>query len=211
MSMIKPLVSSDCLRPAYGCFPSGVTAICARVDGKPVGIVASSFTSVSLEPALVSVNMQHSSTTWPALRQRSRLGVSVLAEDQEEICTRLASKTGDRFAGTSTSTGHNDALFINGATLWLDCSVYAEVPAGDHDVVLLAVHGLWSDVTAAPLVFHGGRFRRLAAQTQLATTHSTRHPTSAQSALIGPWVTWDDAGHGVSSDNVRETLVGSSA
>lgn len=62
---IEAVTAADQLRPAFGCFPSGVTAVCADVDGVPAGLAASSFTSVSVEPPLVSVCMQHSSTTWP--------------------------------------------------------------------------------------------------------------------------------------------------
>jgi flavin reductase (DIM6/NTAB) family NADH-FMN oxidoreductase RutF len=160
---IEAVTAVDQLRRAFGCFPSGVTAVCAEVDGVPVGLAASSFTSVSVEPPLVSVCMQHSSTTWPTLRRRPRLGLSVLAEGQDEICARLASKTGDRFAGTDWSASDDGAVHVHGATLWLDCTIHAEVPSGDHDIVLLRIHGVSADPDAAPLVFHGSRFRRLAA------------------------------------------------
>ncbi|NED85961.1 flavin reductase family protein, partial [Streptomyces sp. SID11233] len=91
--------ATEQLRRAFGCFPSGVTALCARRGGHPLGLAASSFTSVSMDPPLVSVCVQHTSTTWPKLRALPRLGVSVLAEGQDEICGRLASRSGDRFAG----------------------------------------------------------------------------------------------------------------
>lgn len=79
MVEIGPVTTGDQLRRAFGCFPSGIT-VCALVDGTPVGMAASSFTSVSLAPPLVSVCIQHTSTTWPVLRNRPRLGLSVLAE-----------------------------------------------------------------------------------------------------------------------------------
>ncbi|MBP2366481.1 flavin reductase family protein [Pseudonocardia parietis] len=163
MSVIEPVTAGDQLRQAFGCFPSGVTAVCAEVDGVPVGLAASSFTSVSIDPPLVSVCMQHSSTTWPTLRERPRIGLSVLAEGQDDACGRLASKSGDRFAGTATTVADDGALFVDGATLWLDCTIHAEVPSGDHDIVLLNVHGIRADPATPPLVFHGSRFRRLAA------------------------------------------------
>lgn len=65
MTGIQPVTIGDHLRRAFGCFPSGVTAICAEIDGEPVGVAASSFTSVSISPPLVSVCMQHTSTTRP--------------------------------------------------------------------------------------------------------------------------------------------------
>ncbi|GAA5063542.1 flavin reductase (DIM6/NTAB) family NADH-FMN oxidoreductase RutF [Thermocatellispora tengchongensis] len=151
------------LKQAFGCFPSGVAAICALVEGEPVGMVASSFTSVSIRPPLVSVCMQDTSATWPRLRGRARIGVSVLAEDHEETCLRLARKEGDRFGGVRWEAGREGEVFLPGASAWLDCSLYAEHPAGDHSIVLLEIHRLGSEPGTPPLVFHGSRFRRLMA------------------------------------------------
>lgn len=152
------------LRRAYGCFPSGVTAICALDGaGTPVGIAASSFTSVSVEPALVSACVQNSSTTWPRLRELPRLGVSVLAEEQNVAAQRLAMKRGDRFAEFDWVSTDDGGVLVEGAVAWLDCSIHAEVAAGDHAIVLLAIHALRADPDRAPLVFHGSRFRQLAA------------------------------------------------
>jgi flavin reductase (DIM6/NTAB) family NADH-FMN oxidoreductase RutF len=150
------------LRRAFGCFPSGVTAVGAMVNGKPIGMAASSFTSVSLEPPLVSVCFQASSGTWQSLRELPRLGISVLAQGQDEICMSLARKCTDRFADVAWDRSSAGAVFVNGATAWLECSVYAEVPAGDHAVAMLEIHGLQANPEAAPLVFHGSKFRRLA-------------------------------------------------
>jgi len=74
------------LRRAFGTLPTGVTALAAVVDAKPVGIAVSSFTSVSLEPALALVCVSHASTTWPVLSRAPRLGVSVLSADQQRAC-----------------------------------------------------------------------------------------------------------------------------
>lgn len=151
------------LRRAFACFPSGVTAVCGLVDGGPVGMVASTFTPVSLRPPLVSVCVQDSSRTWPRLRGCARLGVSVLAADHDAACASLSRKEGDRFAGVEWESAADGAVFVHGATAWLGCSVQAEVPAGDHAIVLLRIHGLRAEPEAAPLVFHGSRFRTLAA------------------------------------------------
>src|SRR5689334_21946313 len=77
------------LRRVFGCFPSGVIAVCASVDGEPLGMAASSFTTVSVAPPLVSICVQNSSTTWPRLRRRERLGISVLAEHHGDACLSL--------------------------------------------------------------------------------------------------------------------------
>lgn len=152
------------LRRLYGAYPTGVAAICALDDGgTPVGIVATSFTPVSMRPALVSICIQHTSTTWPRLAASPRLGVSVLATGQEAASRQLAAKNVDRFAGISWFTNNSDAVFLSDAAAWLECTISTRVLAGDHDVVLLEVHHSAVDVAAEPLVFHASTFRSLAA------------------------------------------------
>ncbi|MFJ2645706.1 flavin reductase family protein [Streptomyces sp. NPDC087420] len=149
------------LRKVFGTFPTGVTAVAALVDGRPVGLAASSFTSVSLDPPLISVCVAHSSTTWPVLRDRARLGVSVLGAHQERACRRLASRDGDRFAGLDWRATGDGAVLIEDASAWFDCTVERHIEAGDHDIVLLRIHELDADHGVPPLVFHAGGFRRL--------------------------------------------------
>ncbi|MBR7833850.1 flavin reductase family protein [Actinospica durhamensis] len=150
------------LRHVLGAFPTGVTALAALVDGVPVGMAANSFTSVSLNPPLVSVCVATTSETWRVLRHAERLGVSVLSHEQEEDSRRLASRGIDRFAGLSWHPTEDGAVLLDHASAWFDCSIEREIRAGDHEIVLLNVHGLGTDPQAPPLVFHGSRYRRLA-------------------------------------------------
>jgi flavin reductase (DIM6/NTAB) family NADH-FMN oxidoreductase RutF len=159
---LRPVTSESHLREALGCFPSGVTAVCALIDGVPRGMAASSFTSVSLAPPLVSLCFQRTSSTWPLLRERPRLGLSVLAEGQDEACLRLSARRGDRFRGVGWEPGPGSSVFISGASAWLECALHEEVPAGDHVIALLRIQRLRT-AQLPPLVFHGSRFRRLAA------------------------------------------------
>ena len=92
-------LSPSSLREAFGHFPSGVIAIAAEVDGTRVGLAASTFVPVSLDPPLVSFCVQNTSTTWPQLKDLPFLGISVLGESHDEAARTLAAKTGDRFAG----------------------------------------------------------------------------------------------------------------
>jgi flavin reductase (DIM6/NTAB) family NADH-FMN oxidoreductase RutF len=149
------------LRRVFGAFPSGITALAVELDGRPVGIAASSFTSVSLDPPLVSVCVGLSSQTWPALADSPRLGVSVLSESQEAACRQLAGPGDDRFRGLTWRTSDDGALWLDGASAWFDCSIHQIVPAGDHLIVVLAVHEFEDDPGVAPLVFHGSQYRRL--------------------------------------------------
>lgn len=150
------------LRQAFGRFPSGVTAVCALGENQPIGMAASSFTSVSVAPPLVSVCVQNTSETWPQLRDLPRLGLSVLAEGQEDICRGLSKKGVDRFANVDWDKSPLGSVFVLGASLWLDCTVQAEVPAGDHAIVVLEIQGLHFDNASVPLIYHGSKFRRLA-------------------------------------------------
>ena len=150
------------LRDAFGCFPTGVTAICAMIDGKPAGMAASSFTSVSLDPALVLVCIQNSSATWKRLRNAPRIGVSVLGEGHDRACSQLAAKSGDRFERLDWTTTDGGAVLLEGAAVSFGCSVVEEIAAGDHQLVLLRIEELNFQPAVNPLIFHGSRFRKLA-------------------------------------------------
>lgn len=145
-------------RRVLAAYPTGVTAVAAVVDGVPLGIVASSFTSVSLEPPLVSVCVAHTSSTWPVLRRLPRIGLSVLSAQQEHVARALSSKAADRFADVGWTEGPDGTLRIDGASAWIDCSIETEVRAGDHDIVVLHVIELDGDPAVDPLVFHGSRY-----------------------------------------------------
>ncbi|WP_063130973.1 flavin reductase family protein [Nocardia fusca] len=149
------------LRRLYGRYPTGVAALCALRAGKPVGIVATSFTPVSIEPPLVSICVQHTSSTWPLLSEIGHLGISVLAEDHEYVSRQLAAKNADRFAEVSWFASDSDAVFVDGAAAWLDCAISQAIPAGDHDVVLLEVGSAAVNESVSPLVFHNSMFRTL--------------------------------------------------
>jgi flavin reductase (DIM6/NTAB) family NADH-FMN oxidoreductase RutF len=162
MTTVGPSLEPSRLRRVFGAFPSGVTVLAATVDSEPIGMAASSFTSVSLDPPLVSVCVATQSRTWPELRRARRIGVSVLADVHEEASRQLSAKDGDRFAGLPWRHSEDNAMFLGGAAAWLDCSVEREVEAGDHSIVMLRIHDLDGDVEVAPLVFHASRYRRLA-------------------------------------------------
>ncbi|MFI9412829.1 flavin reductase family protein [Nocardia gamkensis] len=160
---LKTPSSPDQLRLTFGCFPSGVIAVCAERHGQAVGMLVSSFTSVSLDPALVSICTMNSSQTWALLRDAPRLGLSILGDEQEPMCRQLASRPADRFSGIDYERTAEGAVLVPGATAWLDCAPHEEFPAGDHTIVVLAIRGIRAHPSAHPLVFHGSRYRRLVA------------------------------------------------
>jgi flavin reductase (DIM6/NTAB) family NADH-FMN oxidoreductase RutF len=149
------------LRQAFSMFPSGVTGVCALVDGQPVGMAASSFTPVSLQPPLVSICIDRRSTTWPVLARAARLGVSVLSSGHAELARALSARDRDRFTGARWQANEDGALFLHGATLWLDCVVSRAIPAGDHSIVLLEVLETCLFQDLSPLIFHRSELRAL--------------------------------------------------
>ena len=150
------------LREAFGVFPTGVVAVAAEVDGELVGLAASSFTSVSLEPALVSFSIANTSKTWPALRTSPRLGLTVLADHHPDVCRQLAGPVESRFDGLAVTVSDDGAATLDDGLVRYDCSIHDEVVAGDHTIVLLRLHAVDSADTSLPLVFHRSAFGRLA-------------------------------------------------
>ena len=157
----QPLFDENTLRAGFSTFPSGVVAVCAEVDGAPVGLSVSSFVGVSLGPALVGFCVRTESSTWPVLRSSPRLGISVLGEQQQAVAQRLSSRSADRFAGVMTSPSTGGALAIDGSSAFFNTSIEREIDAGDHQLVLLRVHSLRCRPSLYPLVFHASAFRHV--------------------------------------------------
>jgi flavin reductase (DIM6/NTAB) family NADH-FMN oxidoreductase RutF len=152
------------LREAFGTFPSGVVAVAAEVDGEITGLAASSFTSVSLDPPLVSFSIANTSKTWPDLRRASHLGVTVLADHHGLAARQLAGPVADRFTGLDVVVSAEGAATLADGLASFDTTVDNEVVAGDHTIVLLRLHAVRKAESRPPLVFHGSGFRRLVAE-----------------------------------------------
>jgi flavin reductase (DIM6/NTAB) family NADH-FMN oxidoreductase RutF len=151
------------LRAAFGAFPSGVVAVAAQVRGQLVGIAASSFTSVSLDPPLISFSVATTSQTWPVLRDAPHLGISVLADHHDDVCRQLAGPTEQRFTGLPVRSTGDGAVLLEEAVATFDCSIRDEVEAGDHVIVVLELHAVSDSGVASPLVFHRSGFKKLSA------------------------------------------------
>lgn len=164
MSGVFENAHPDLMRELFARFPSGVAAICIERDGEPDGFAVSSFAAgISLEPPIVLFSAMKESRTWGRLRQHDRVGVSILGVEQSLVCRRLAAREGDRFRDVRTETGEHGALFIAEAPVHFECSVHAEIEAGDHVLVLLQVHRGRFHADGSPLLYHLSKFHRLLA------------------------------------------------
>jgi len=149
------------LRQAFGVFPSGVVAVAAEVDGQRTGLAASSFTSVSLDPPLVSFSVANTSKTWPDLRRADHLGLTVLADHHGDVCRRLAGPVEHRFDDVTVTSTDEGAVTLDEGLARFDCTIYNEVEAGDHTIVILQLHAVEHTDTSLPLVFHRSGFGSL--------------------------------------------------
>jgi flavin reductase (DIM6/NTAB) family NADH-FMN oxidoreductase RutF len=128
-------------RDAMGLFPTGVTLVTARsADGVDQAITANSFTSVSLDPLLVLVCVEHASRLHDVALAAGRWGVSVLSLDGEPLSRKLARRghdTAGALAGVAHHRGpHTGALLLDGALATFECVTVAAHPGGDHTVLL---------------------------------------------------------------------------
>ncbi|MBW4721598.1 flavin reductase family protein [Saccharothrix obliqua] len=152
-------------RTVLGRFATGVVAVTAldAGDSQPAGLAVNSFTSVSLDPPLVLFCIAHTSSSWPKVRAAERFCVNILGEAQRETSERFATSGSDRFRGLRWTGTPQGAPILEGAIGWLECSVEAEHPTGDHVVVIARVHHVGAHHVGAPLVFYRGSYGRLAA------------------------------------------------
>lgn len=156
-------LSEAALREVFGAFPSGVVAVVADLDGAPVGLAASSFTSVSIDPPLVSISIANGSRTWPDLRRADHLGVTVLAGHHAEFARQLAGPVEHRFDDIPLSRTETSAIHVRDGVAHFETTIHSELPAGDHTIVLLQVRSRSALAGAEPLLFHRSGFRQISA------------------------------------------------
>ena len=153
-------------RSALGQWPTGVTLVTTVHDGARQGVTASSFSSVSLEPPLVSVCLARTAFVHDLLLGSGVFGVTVLAKDQAELGQRFAryDPEVDRFAGSDWVTAQTGAPLLGSALAWLDCRVVDAHPAGDHTLFVGEVLAAATPRTTSPLLYHSRTWGQFADQ-----------------------------------------------
>ncbi|MEO1187837.1 MAG: flavin reductase family protein [Pseudomonadota bacterium] len=150
-------------RNTLGLFVTGVTVITTRdAAGRPVGITANSFNSVSLDPPLILWSVGLNALSLQAFSNATAFAVHILRDDQADLSKRFATSGGDKFSGLKMQSGLNDVPLLPDCAAQLECLPHAQHPAGDHILFIARVHRLASDPAAMPLVYHGGRYAELA-------------------------------------------------
>ncbi|WP_027346479.1 flavin reductase family protein [Hamadaea tsunoensis] len=142
---------------------SAVTVVTAPpTAGLPqVGFTATSFTSVSLRPQIVSFCLDRDSTSWPTVERAPHVAVHVLAAGQRALARNFATRGIDRFADTATwRRGPYGMPLLQGVAATLVAEVIDRVHVGDHAIVLARpITG--HHTNAAPLLYHDGGYHRI--------------------------------------------------
>jgi len=158
-------ISQADFRKALGSFATGVTVITVDHEGEVHGMTANAFTSVSLDPLLVLVCVDHKARTHAHLQAKKRFGVNVLAENQRAISEYYArvgpshqhaeQEAGARFDRTAHGTP-----VLHGALAYLECRLHTAQDAGDHTIFIAEVE----DVVVRegdPLLYFRGEYRKI--------------------------------------------------
>ena len=124
--------------------------------GRPVGMTASSLASVSLEPPLVSVCVDHTAELHDLILAAPEFVVNILASDQEVLSRRFADPHDDRFAGVGYHQGPEGQIRLDGALAHIECARFATHPGGDHTIVIGRVTGGDAHEGHPLLYFRGG-------------------------------------------------------
>jgi flavin reductase (DIM6/NTAB) family NADH-FMN oxidoreductase RutF len=159
------ILNSAEFRRAMGNFATGVTIITLDLDGEVHGMTANAFASVSLDPLLVLVCVDHKTRTHAHLHSKKRFGINVLGEDQRPISEYYArpARTHERAeeeAGARFERTRHGTPILHGALTYLECRFHSAEEAGDHTIFIAEVE----DVVVRegePLLFFRGKYRRV--------------------------------------------------
>jgi flavin reductase (DIM6/NTAB) family NADH-FMN oxidoreductase RutF len=161
------VIDPDDFRHVLGHFASGVTIITTcDADQRPTGLTASAFTSLSLDPPLVLVCVDHKSQSYPALRERGRFAVNFLCLEHESLSRKFASTRLDKFEGVPHRVSDLGLPLIEGALAPIECTDSAMHVEGDHTIFVGRVERAGVAAGGEPLLYFRGHYTRLRGEPQ---------------------------------------------
>ncbi|OPC79674.1 hypothetical protein B4N89_00780 [Embleya scabrispora] len=153
------------LRRVFAQWPSGVAVVTTVVDGARHGMTASSVTSVSLDPPLVSVCLGTALHSHHMVRAGGVFAVNVLGRDQVLLGRRFAGmgrRVADRFLGADWVVAATGAPVLADCVAWLDCTIEHAYPGGDHTIFVGRIHACATPRPVPPLLYHSRDWGQLA-------------------------------------------------
>lgn len=174
------------LRNAFGSFMTGVTVVTAVSEsGEKVGFTANSFTSVSVDPALLLVCPANNLSSFDIFNNCKHFAVNILAEDQQDISNTFASAKGDRFEGISWHSDDNGCPIIDGTVAHFSCSTYSNIPAGDHILLVGQISDFSANEKLGLGYAKGGYF-------SLGMEHRAEELTHSLEGVVGGIIEFDN-------------------
>ncbi|MDO8502574.1 MAG: flavin reductase family protein [Gemmatimonadaceae bacterium] len=154
-------VDQDSFRSVLGRFATGVTVV-TTVDasGRDVGMTVSAFASVSLNPPLVLICVDHAASIYDVLSKASHFIVNILSEGQEALARRFAESGQNRFDGIGYDRGQTGAAILDEVLGYIECKVVTRREAGDHDILTGAVEVAVAN-EGKPLLYYRGGYAQL--------------------------------------------------
>ena len=160
-------LDAEQLRHAMRAWTTGVTVVTAIHAGQQYGMTVNSFTSISLEPPLVSLALKKLTHTHELVEKSGEFSVTILSSAQKELSDRFAGKQPgikDRFEGVSTVMLSNRAPLIKEGIAYFNCRVVNSIPVGENTLFVAEVTAVQGDGTGDPLVYHNRVYWKLAKQ-----------------------------------------------
>ncbi len=151
-------VTDDIFRSVFRDHPARVVVVTAEGGRGPAGFTATSLSSVSLDPPMVSFAVARSASAWPTVERSQRLGVHLLGDDQDDLATTFATSGINRFEDVRWHPGPAGEPVIEDCAAVLHCNVERHVPAGDHVLVLARVTQAHVARVGSPLIYHDGGY-----------------------------------------------------
>jgi flavin reductase (DIM6/NTAB) family NADH-FMN oxidoreductase RutF len=155
-------IAPERFKQVFRNYPAGVVVVTLDGGRGPAGFTATSLTSLSLTPPLVSFGIAATASSWPHVEQAGSAVVNFLGSDQEDVARRFATSGIDRFAApTDWRRLEGGEPVLAGVAGWLRVGFEQIVPAGDHRIVVARVEESWLDEGRGPLLFHDGTYHSL--------------------------------------------------
>lgn len=157
-------LDSENLRAAMRAWSAGVTVVTAVHEGAKHGMTVNSFTSISLDPALVTISLQQSTRTHELVSKSRAFGLTILSAEQANISDLFAGRVPeieDRFSDLQTEVLVTGSPLIVGGLAWLDCRVVQTFDAGMNTLFIAEVLAARSTGEGQPLIYHNRKYWRL--------------------------------------------------
>jgi len=152
------------LRRAMRAWTTGVTVVTAIHEGQRYGMTVNSFTSISLEPPLISVALKKLTHTHELIEKSGEFAITILSTDQCDLSDRFAGKMPeitDRFEGVETDKLIIDAPLIKGGAAYFNCHVVNSIPVGENTLFIAEVIAAQGEGENEPLVYHNRVYWKL--------------------------------------------------